>query len=851
MEPDREDWVVPGRRYIIKRPRLTRLLDGSKARVRMLIAPAGYGKTTLAREWFEKRPHAWYQGTAASADVAALAAGLGKTASNVVPQAGYRMVERLRATGMPENDVQVLAELLAEDLVGWPDETWFVIDDFHFATESEASERFVELLFELAPIRLFLTSRVRPRWATARRLLYGEVFEVGSNQLAMSPDEGAEVLADRAGEAPGLVALAEGWPAVIGLAALAEDFELPGESVQDALFDYFAEELYQAPAPSVQRGLCELAFASSITLDLAEAILGESAATVLATGVRLGALVPSKTIYEVHPLLRRFLRAKLKDHPGATDVVDRLGRLLVERALWDDAFSIVKHFFSEELFTNLFEIALPAMLEEARLPTVLRWLECARKHRVDSAITNLAEAEVALRAGELETAEALSLRAADLMNGCSPLASRAMSVAGLCAHLTYRDEIAFQHYQLAEALAKTDQDARQAEWGEFIASVAQEREGTAEIFEQFAGHQDTSLDHALRIANGRLILALVNGAISADLDFAKAMRCFVDRSTDPLARSSFLNSYASTLILAARYGEALEAAVSELAAADEYRLDFVVPHGLMYKAAALLGLRNFRQCRRVLSQANLLRGIFSDPFFRTNFVAIEARLQLALGLQEEAVALMETHRDVPVTLAMQAEYSAWFALLLAGASDTKQAVRVAAKAEALTGRVEVRGVVPWARAMVALQQRTAGATREVEQAFNIAQHTGNFEGFVTSYRACPDILQHLARRKSNLPPLISVVQRARDDALGASAGIEMPTEVPKGAESLSNREREVYFLLGDGLRSREIARKLFITESTVKVHLRHIYEKLGVRSRTEAAVLAVADLADQAAPASE
>ena len=150
--------------------------------------------------------------------------------------------------------------------------------------------------------------------------------------------------------------------------------------------------------------------------------------------------------------------------------------------------------------------------------------------------------------------------------------------------------------------------------------------------------------------------------------------------------------------------------------------------------------------------------------------------------------------------------------------------------------------------MVALQRGTTGATREVEQAFNIAQHTGNFDGFVTSYRACPDILRHLARRKSNLPSVISVVQRARDDALGTSAGIEMPTQVPKGPESLSNREREVYFLLGDGLRSRDIARRLFISESTVKVHLRHIYEKLGVRSRTEAAVLAVAD---QAAPASD
>ena len=36
-------------RYIIKRPRLTRLLDGANAQVLMLVAPAGYGKTTLAR----------------------------------------------------------------------------------------------------------------------------------------------------------------------------------------------------------------------------------------------------------------------------------------------------------------------------------------------------------------------------------------------------------------------------------------------------------------------------------------------------------------------------------------------------------------------------------------------------------------------------------------------------------------------------------------------------------------------------------------------------------------------------------------------------------------------------------
>jgi len=47
--------------HLIKRPRLTKLLDDAGARVVLLVAPAGYGKTTLAREWLSSRgaPHLW------------------------------------------------------------------------------------------------------------------------------------------------------------------------------------------------------------------------------------------------------------------------------------------------------------------------------------------------------------------------------------------------------------------------------------------------------------------------------------------------------------------------------------------------------------------------------------------------------------------------------------------------------------------------------------------------------------------------------------------------------------------------------------------------------------------------
>ena len=48
--------ALPRRQRIIRRPRLTRLLDeaAKRCRILMLIAPAGYGKTTLAREWVEQ-----------------------------------------------------------------------------------------------------------------------------------------------------------------------------------------------------------------------------------------------------------------------------------------------------------------------------------------------------------------------------------------------------------------------------------------------------------------------------------------------------------------------------------------------------------------------------------------------------------------------------------------------------------------------------------------------------------------------------------------------------------------------------------------------------------------------------
>jgi len=60
-----------------------------------------------------------------------------------------------------------------------------------------------------------------------------------------------------------------------------------------------------------------------------------------------------------------------------------------------------------------------------------------------------------------------------------------------------------------------------------------------------------------------------------------------------------------------------------------------------------------------------------------------------------------------------------------------------------------------------------------------------------------------------------------------------------GEEALTPREIEVLQHIAKGNRNRDIANRLFITEETVKVHIKHIMEKLGASDRTQAVAIAV------------
>jgi DNA-binding NarL/FixJ family response regulator len=84
-----------------------------------------------------------------------------------------------------------------------------------------------------------------------------------------------------------------------------------------------------------------------------------------------------------------------------------------------------------------------------------------------------------------------------------------------------------------------------------------------------------------------------------------------------------------------------------------------------------------------------------------------------------------------------------------------------------------------------------------------------------------------------LDELPAPLYRDRARRLAAELGLEDPA--PAGARRLTGREREVIRLVASGMKNREIAQRLVISEGTVVRHVANIFAKLGVNNRTAAA----------------
>jgi ATP/maltotriose-dependent transcriptional regulator MalT len=827
------------------------LLDESKARVRMLVAPAGYGKTTLAEQWVarEGRVAAWFTARSSSTDVAALALGIARSATSVVAGCDHRLREHLRALPAPAENVQTLAEILGEDLAAWPANAWLVVDDYHEIAEEPRAEDFIGALVESSAVQFLIASRVRPSWISSKGILYGEALELNQTSLAMDNREAADVLVGRSGaSASGLVSLANGWPAVIGLASVSSaEIEADAQPVPESLYHFFAEEVFSALGGDAQQGLTTLSVAPVLDRELVGALLAEAAEVVTARALDVGILVERDSRLDLHPLARAFLEEKsgqigiVPAHGAGETCLAHYRR----RRDWDAAFDlIVRRGWTQEL-EPLLSSAIDELLDSARLTTLERWCDFVFDADLDGSLFSVARAEVLLRHGRhLEAighAEAAS--GADTEH-----VFRALSVAGRAAHLASREEQALDLFERAGAVASDDSERREALWGQLLALTELERAESDEVLR--------TLRSTVRVSDAREVVRAATYLIShqaklGDLDLAEAdlAATLLARVRDPLVVASFQSTYSVGLGLAARYEDASDVAAAFTKTTQQYRLDFATSYARMSSARAAAGLRMWTDARACASDAIRTALGHRDENAHQLAVALWIRILAQQGRLQEALQLELPIVQAPLPGA-HAELVSSRALALASAGRVAAAQDDLSEIRGRSSAVEPALLIAAVDAISALKKHDPEAVERVVELETMAFRRGALDLLVTAYRSAPELLSVLLRASVQRDRLVGLIRRVGDEDLTAVLG--QPIGAPEDPRStLSPRERDVYELLIQRLTNREIAKLLFIEESTVKVHVHHIYDKLGIRSRTVLAFQALLERSDQATSATD
>lgn len=835
-------------------------------RLFLILAPAGYGKSTTAAQFASglRQRSVWATLSPRERSVRGFARLFAAAVEQPAGPAVAPVLDLLGSSGEVD-DAEIIGQLIA--CLDHLDEPLLVVLDDYQAAECEAVNELIDslLLYSTPELSLAIASRTRPELKLSRLRAQGQVAELLPADLALTADEIA-TLAGPTIDVPALLHTTGGWPAGVRLllagATAPDRGQVPAPS-SSAVRALLVEEVLAELPDALRALLVAVSILDTFCASLASAVVGSDCGTLVDEVVRRALLVESAGgfgWYRPIPFFRDVLRTEWDRLPaeeqksahrrasiwyesqGALDEAIRHAVAAFEVGVADRLFSLVSYSVwgarRREMLTD-FALAI-ADTDEQPGPHVQVFLAgtyLSRGQRGPAAAAiERARAEVgsdevlagrlglltgslALLSGDFESIRTSSLRAAQLLSGAAPgLAAMAHANLAVLAHWSPTGMLteAVERYSRAASLAEAGGDGYLHQSSIFQMAVALRMSGqvrsATDLLDGIPGVTEPAAVRYPALTGPAAAERADIAARRGDHGHAWELIEFAVELAD--TSGNVLSNWWS-LCRAAQ----LHLEWGEIASAHQF----------------LARLRAIAASRHV------------TPWFATLSDAIEGRLLLregdTIGIQRWIArrGLSPTTRASPSREAELAVYASVLAsqhlpadaLAVSGALMTLGARRgrydpdlalLHAGLLAQTGRTEAGAEV------------VLGALHHLENAGEGAA-ARRLSRFVVPY---VDQLRLTIMRDGLTRPSLGFLNDVA--SAGGPAGGAPPAVVHTADgglfEQLSARELELLQAIAAGRTNMEIAEEYFISLNTVKTHLKNIYAKLGVRSRTMATVYA-------------
>jgi LuxR family transcriptional regulator, maltose regulon positive regulatory protein len=836
---------APSGHYVV-RARLLDLLNELVAvpPMTVIVAPEGTGKTSLLSGWATRTSAsvAWLSLDETDCDASQFWSGVISAIEGAVPGCGDRARALLRRrSGVTGAVRQLLADLETEER----SPVVLIIDDLHLADEDEVVATSLSQFVAHLPawLHVVLASRHRPKLPLGRLRARGQLGEVGYAELKFSYNEAVELIwrllpSASQEDLDRIARRSSGWAASLQLAAIASrsalarpDPEIPSLGEDTRVADYVLHEVLAHEDPGLVSALMDVSVVDRVNAGLARALTGrpdggQLLARAEARGLFVTQVVPEGW-FEVHSLVRDALLSEL-----ATSSPQRLAELHASAARWFQDSGEVVLALEHLLLAGQARSALrllaanqAELYDTGREATILRVIAAIPGSVLDEDFESMIDFawchllvsrrrfieivdQITWWASRAEVTRELRARLMMLQSDAAlvsgkwaeggALARQAMNALG---ETWWRDPLGrFGWNQVAreEALCERWDDAsdqvREASLS--LQRDPQRRvafEGTRALGQALAGRP---ID-ALRVAGGvrhaadvpnmtilRVELALAEALAHREIgDRARAISELDALASTPMETMLFARVLAATTLVEAYLddGDADAAcrAFEQVRTLVETESFGSGGHQWLRRTGALVTLAagNAAEARR-------WSGEIDDKFWGGTS---SARVHLAQG--DSALALASLETVVP-----RCPRHEVIALLL--------------RARALGGHHDEAGKY---------------ASEAIEQAAT----NGMLQTVVSEG---PDVLELVEASAWRAPSgWMNRFRRAATPRGLAAAKLTMDL-----IEPLTQRELDVVRFLASRLTVNEIANELYISQNTLKFHLKVIYRKLGVSSRAEA-----------------